>query len=79
MNDSFYSTLSTAELIERIARQSDDRALNEFLSYRKVLWFGGLRCILPEYLMSLGSSKSIIDPADWNLKKKIVKEILEKI
>ena len=53
MNDSDYSKLSTAELIERIALHSDGAALNELLSQRKLLSLGRVRYLLPEFLWKL--------------------------
>ncbi len=53
MNDFNYSKLSTAELIEKIALQSDGKALNELLSQRKLLSLGGVRYLLPEFLWKL--------------------------
>jgi len=53
MNDSGYSKLSTAELIERIALHSDNMALNELLSQRKILWNNRVRCLLSDFLWDL--------------------------
>ena len=53
MNDSGYSKLSTAELIERIALHSDGAALNELLSHRKILWSKRVRCLLSDFLWDL--------------------------
>ncbi len=55
MNDSGYSKLSTAELIERIALHSDGEALNELLSCRKLVWIGknGVRLLLSDFLWEL--------------------------
>jgi len=59
MNDSNYSKLSTAELIEKIALHSDGAALNELLSSRKLLWIGknGVRRLLSDFLWELRQSR----------------------
>ena len=52
-----FSVLSTFELIERIAVNFDDSALNYFLATRKLLTFNNKRLLLPEYLFMLKEKK----------------------
>ncbi len=70
-----YSLLSTFELIEKIAAQSDLHSLNCFLSERKLLQLNRKRYLLPEYLQLLRNRKYYpfitIPPNEKKLEEKI--------
>jgi hypothetical protein len=52
-----YKSLSIFELIKRISIHEDHNALNNLLSFRKLLIINGNRIILPEYLKQLRENK----------------------
>ena len=70
-----YSLLSTFELIEKIAAQSDLHALNCLLSERKLLQLNRKRYLLPEYLQLLRDRKYYpfitISPHEKKLEEKL--------
>ena len=47
------SYLSVNELVDLIVNDSDTKALNHLLTVRKLFWYEGKRCCLPEYLLKL--------------------------
>ena len=67
MNSQVYNSLSTADLISRIARLSDRDALNHLISSRKLLWYSNKWLLLPDFLILLRENyyrPYIIIPSD---------------
>ena len=67
MNSQVYNSFSTAELISRIARLSDQDALNHLISSRKLLWYSNKLFLLPDFLILLRENyyrPYIIIPSD---------------
>jgi hypothetical protein len=74
-SDHKYKHLSTFELIKNIVLHSDNIALNQILSTRKLLVLNRKRCLLSEYLWQLKERNFypfiFIDKNEWNIDEKI--------
>ena len=53
MKNEALAHLSTIEIVDRIARNSDNEALNYLLTERKLFWYNAERLLFPEYLLKL--------------------------